>query len=366
MMKKLFSLILAVLLVVGMSVQGFAAIDLSNSYYDDVPYIVERTDEAIIFGTLDTVSLNEAQKNFMLDFFSVMTGVKPSKDYYYVFLRCDYDGVSVLSFVHSTAKCIPYILTQYGNEFGNIYCAEPDSYSFCSFKFSPQTLLYTLSMNKFETHQAYGKDINFSFNSNGYPISSISTSNDFYASALIWSNYSDPLSYESFTYGGKSYKSASQSGLDFICDVAIGFRDNDGLIDSVTPDTDDETPEAGGDSSESGGADEEAGDDGNDNSDDASSLPVGDDDNSSGGEVDFSSAYSGYDLAVWDSLSKTITPTLKKVAVVCLPLLACIYGIQLLLQIVPWLIFGYFRNTRGWYDKKTMSESHVYYHKKED
>ena len=80
-MKKLFSLILVFALVFALSVNAFA-----NSLFDNRSLgNIDKGDGFSYVGVLGTSLLDDAAKDFMRDYFSVLTGKSDSDDYFYIF-----------------------------------------------------------------------------------------------------------------------------------------------------------------------------------------------------------------------------------------------------------------------------------------
>ena len=84
-MRKLYSLVLVVALVFALSVNAFAAVDFTNSYYYGIAYLLPSDDGDTLLGVVDTKSLTVEQVAFMRDFFSVMVGASSSDNFYYCF-----------------------------------------------------------------------------------------------------------------------------------------------------------------------------------------------------------------------------------------------------------------------------------------
>lgn len=369
MLKRLCSFILAVALVVGLSVQGFAGdepwlngpLSLRDSFFDDKPYFVDKGDGNTNLGVFSVNDLDDDSLAFWHHVMDCVSGNATSSKYIYIFARFTDSSYSsfVITFLETTnAGKMNFIKYHTWTPF--VYCAcssVPVSGTYASFR--GLNFIYDSDLNKYVSLNGLIKYESYStilFKQDTYTLGGLLWTND----KSINSQHRG-VSVEGHTVlSSSSYKSTYNGSLTFIDDYdpsASSPDDDDSDINGGDSSEDSSSGSSSGESesnpssSESSGADEGAG---------------GSSSGDSGGDFGENPAsVGGYDLAVWDSVLTTIMPTLKKVAVVCLPLLACLYGAQLLLKVIPWLIFGYFRNKAGWYDKKTLSESHLYHHKEE-
>ena len=317
-MKKLFSLILVFALVFSLSVNAFAAIDLTNSFYDDAAYLVPNDDNNTLFGVLDTSSLTDTQKDYLIDFFSVMTGKTSSEDYYYVFGTSGYNGVSCLYFV-----CSPSFLN------ASYTSSSSSNLAICShelgFYFNYLAFRSDSSSGLFSVFKSSINDNARIFYLGTHTTATVPTSSISSVGALLWSNHSDPLTYLSepvSTAFSTKTTAANVSALNFIYDGQLGFVDNSGLIDSISNSGD--TGDTGGDSSESSGGSDGGGGTSEDTDNKGSiTLP----------NIENNSAIP-YDLNAWNVVLDSTMPTLRKVFSIGFPLFLIFLGVQIMLGLI--------------------------------
>lgn len=345
-MKRIFSICLAIGLFACMSVSSFAALDYTNAFFEDSPFLSVEG-EVTFFSTIDTLSSSDAVREYMVDFFSVFTGETTSEDYYYLFSE-------------NTTK--PYVSTLHFIKSSSIL--NVSYYNGTDASYTNRLFFFALSGNDFQqyyyitnTPVALYKPIGDSVSSKSHVIigdpttSAYPTKTGARNSCLLWSNHGTPLTFEPVSANSASNPfpvaciAAKPDMLKATYTGLLGLKDNANMIGSASGSEDVEpTPDIPVEPVEP-----------------APDIPVkpvvpSDDIPIKLPEIDYNPATVGYDLAIWDNLLLTIFPTLRKVFSIILVLFAVMLGFKLFISIVPWLIMGWFRNEKGWYDKKTLVE----------
>lgn len=224
--KRLFSVLICVGLMSCMALNSFAALDFTDSYYDNRPYFVDKGDGNTYFGTLDTASMTEEQKDFMRDFLEVSTGAKNSDSTYAIFAQINYSNAAALFFV----KCSADLEIYYNGDYvwvlgvGNV---KPEY-----LKFSYNTSSGVFSAGPLTTGSVQNIAAKASI-SRVYPSSSYA-----FVGGLLWSNKT-PV-----------YTGVPSTGLKSTYNGSLGFVDNDGLLSPEEPEepssSEPETPSSSG------------------------------------------------------------------------------------------------------------------------
>lgn len=201
-MRKLFSLVLVVALVFALSVNAFAALDLTNSFYKDAPFLVPNDDGDTLFGVLPTSQCDDATREYLSDFFSVLSGNSSNDDFYYVFATSYYDGILDLWFVVCPTRlnisCDANSNLSCNAEYArSLYATLPSSASFSlfGFRFDPSSGVFSnpSSCSSVRTVNSLFLGRNTTSRFPVYP-------NKSEVSALVWCNHSDPLTFESVSH----------------------------------------------------------------------------------------------------------------------------------------------------------------------
>lgn len=397
-MKRIFSLILAVAMAMGLSVQGFANEALVENIQSGL--LLEDEDGLTKLGTFITSTLSDDEKEYMRDFFDVFTGSKDAGDYHYSILANKYfsssKGVVYLTFVRTFQRPLAFCMcfNQDSPYVGLImpFCPLVSDSGFSSYEsllpVSYMEWLYSSSSSTFTKYQ-YRCDYSQSGALNP-TVNKGMLNNYSRASYILWSSDSnlvvsdDDRAYYNIM-SPSNYRFATAEEIDNVTveyPVGLAFVDDDGLLESVTPDPEPEEPDDNGDSSD--------GDDGDNSSgDEDSSRPSGGlGDHTSGGwdalgrpELslpDVDSSKVGYDLSVWDSVLDAMLPTLTKVGGIVFIISLIILGLEIVLIIIRVILLSFLyrhwgdvlREQRTTYHVSEQykytannSESHVYKHK---
>lgn len=366
-MKRIFSLILVVAMVMGLSVQGFANESLVDSISSKV--LIEDETGLTKIGTFMTSALSDDEKEFMRDFFAVMTGSKVAGEYHYYLLcsgSCFKEGAAVnFSFVRTyqrpLAFCYCYNNTVDSSRVGKIFPFCPlvsaDGYSSVDSVLPVECMYWgtsskagQISKRKYYNTMsgAYSAVINYTM------------LNDYCnANFICWSSdnsfvVSDDEQSFYYIHAPQNYRFATAEEIDDVTveyPVGLAIVDDDGLIDSVTPDpdTDGEDNENGDSDSEDGGDDGESSGDAADGSEStgggtAEFPDSSTDDNDTTIElpkIDYDSTLVPYDLDVWDSIPKALMPQLKKVVSIAFPIVLICMALEAFVLIVRHLLFAW-------------------------
>ncbi len=368
-MKRLFGVVLAAALVLGMSVQGFANTVLLDMFND---VLLEDESGLTKFGTLVTSTLTEERKDYLRDFFSVMCGNSEPNGYHY-YIISDSKGKRLFFTRVANNPVAFYKITKAVNTsvIGSMHMFLPyKSTVFTSDNYNEvDTLLFEYSDDSCQYNFSYHYDETGSWNS----LDKFSGTNKLYfngayltrpnylssSSVLLWSSDSSfnadlDLSLYNLSYNTSS--SSTEHSLatveeieQCVCSYPVGlaFVDDDGLIDSVspeptpTPEPDEDDGENAGDSADdgdsSGGELPEFPDSSTDDTDTTIQLP----------EIDYDPNLVPYDLDVWDTIPKALMPQLKKVVSIAFPIILICFGLEAFVLIVRHLIFAWLHKGGG-------------------
>lgn len=339
-MKRIFSLILVVAMVMGLSVQGFASADaptlnaplkLNDEFFDDKPYFIDMGDGNTYLGKFAVADLDESELDFWHHIMNCVSGTETSSKYIYVFAE-------FVNNAHSDFRIHLYETVNSGKANFVRYAWSPDVYmavnsvpvkgTYASFK--------RLSF-KFDNES--GKFIRSSYSTSASCNVSLFTSNTCTFGGLLWTNDTSINSQHrgysldgNYTISSTYYKSAWDGSLVFV-------------DDEFDEDTDPEEPDSGedsdGDSENSGGADDgsdssgggspEFPDSSTDNSDTTIELP----------KIDYDPTLVPYDLDAWDSIPKALMPQLKKVVSIAFPIVFIGMALEAFVLVVHHLLFAW-------------------------
>lgn len=284
-MKRCLSVLLCVGLIVCMAAVSFASIDFRDAYYSDKSFLVDQGDGNTLLGVLDTASLGEAEKDYMRDYFAVMTGDKASSDSFVVLFRVHGNGSAVLAFIRSDGQ----LNLDYDSSKAQVLITSSPGSSYWTPDFE-----YKISTGDYRCASL----LRFSPKSN----SVVTTMNTVLGGAY-------PPS-ESLIAGGILWRSGDVSAsfdldeLDAFYDGSIGFVDNDGLFSGDPSDPSSSEPPS------------------------SSAPPV---------IPDFpkiDSPYVPYDTSAWNDFIPFVLDYIKKAATVGLFILAIWSGIVLIKKVV--------------------------------
>lgn len=367
-------------MVVGLSVQVFANASLLDKFLPRI--LIENDSNLTMLGVLQTSTLSDEEKEYMCDFFSVMTGKKERGDYnYYVIGSSNCTSLSFvriyrLPFVFALCTYSPTISSNIGRIYRFIPFSSTNNFSYdtvlpilcMTFRFKDDTSLYV----KERFYNVYTESSHFC------PIAYMAYNDvvDSKGWMLLWSSADEitdeNLSYYNLNYSSDvSYRLCTADEVENITPtypVGLAFVDDDGLLDSF--DDDDSTtpdPDTGDEDNENGDSDI-----GGDSSEDSgSSAPAVDD----LGKPEFvlpsiDSSNVGYDLSAWDSVWSAILPTLTKVGSIVFVISLIILGFEVMLTVIKAIVLSFLYkhwnvNTNYDYNQSTsnsINENHNYKH----
>lgn len=213
MFKRLFSVFLSAVLIVCMSVFSFASVDFRDSYYTNKPFFVDQGDGNTYLGVLDTERLDESQKDYMRDFFAVMTGHETSSDSFIVLCRVHGGGWAFLDFIRSDSQ----LNLGYDAAKGHIAISALPSGSF----YQNQTFEYNSTAKNFRPSASLSNtSVGMNFSSvlgNIFPPTSSAI-----VTGILWRS-------------GDIASSFDLSKIDSSYNGSLGFVDNDGLLEFEEP-----------------------------------------------------------------------------------------------------------------------------------
>ena len=376
-MKRFFCVLLAVALIMGLSVQSFANSALIDGFSD---VLLDNEDGITMFGTLVTSALTEERKDYMRDFFSVFCKNKDAGNYhYYIF-----SGGSGKALFFARVANDPiafYKITKAPNSsvVGNIKMILPfkstvftsDNYNevdVLCFDYEADTCQYTYEAHHDETGKWNSLNTFSTTNKAFYDNAYLNPPSFLYSSyILLWSSDNElnsnlDLSLYNSSYSDSVYLSLATTDEieQYYCSypVGLGFVDDDGLIESVTPDPEPDEDEneggtTGGDSSEGpaesggssgGGESEEPPSSG---TEDNESIETPKDTTISLPSIDYDSALIPYDLDLWNLAPAAFFPQLKKIVIVGMPIIIACIAIELLIKLIRHFAFSWFNKGGG-------------------
>jgi len=353
-LKRFFCVLLAVALIMGMAVQSFAYADLKGDFPHDI--LTSDTGDDTFIGVLQTSSLGEESRSFLLDIFRDLCGKGESSGFYYVYLienssdnsirlrfykTCDFSRR--LNIAWNSSKSSAYV---FASRFSSDVDTSSWNYDRVEFTCKSDSLFvpesycidspYSAVINR---TQSIPSGVKFCLiASNDTALNS-----EFSATAEVSSTYAEYIPLIASEYG-------------FNYSGSLGFVDDYGLIESLSPEPEPEPdlePDedeneggtTGGDSSDSDDADDEgsAGGTVGGGSDDESSSstpsePEQGTGESSSGQITLpkieNNAVIPYDLDVWNVVLDATLPTLRKVFSIGFPLFLIFLGVQVMLGLI--------------------------------
>lgn len=353
-MKRLFGVVLAAALVLGMSVHGFAGCRFTASTYDKFSCIWKDTDEKLqCFGTFETSTLTDEQKNYMRDWFANIEGSNKvtSAPFYLAFVHFDKleEIVNVYFCVSNTR---PFACTPGTNVSTGVFISDYDHLRLYFSKGS--SYIHFSCPYDGDTFSACHDDVgvwgNYTFyelgplSHNGSSSPQLENPFSYDCGAILCGNYDLTTKiWTDFTYGNVKYSGWSSSY--YVATKTSGYNfafvDDDGLIDSVTPGPGEDDGENAGDPADdgdsSGGELPEFPDSSTDDTDTTIQLP----------KIDYDPNLVPYDLDVWDTIPKALMPQLKKVVSIAFPIILICFGLEAFVLIVRHLIFAWLHKGGG-------------------